>query len=140
MEWIDGNIGSKVTWKYPAVYLMGEHATGETLSVAFAGEGPAPGRRGEDGARGAATPSSRSQQVRGPRRRASVYRGLVRSAGRARSAASSFGATPLVVDDISPLDTYPYVDVREGRRHRWATGDGVEGQRQPALLPHAAGA
>ena len=39
MEWIDGNIGSKVTMKYPAIYLMGEHAKGETLSVAFAGEG-----------------------------------------------------------------------------------------------------
>ena len=39
MEWIDGNIGSKVTMKYPSVYLMGEHARGETLSVAFAGTG-----------------------------------------------------------------------------------------------------
>src|SRR5947207_616039 len=39
MEWVDGNLGSKVTMKYPAVYLMGEHAKGETLSVAFAGEG-----------------------------------------------------------------------------------------------------
>src|SRR4051812_1818500 len=39
MEWIDGNIGSKVTMKYPAVYLLGEHARGETLSIAFAGEG-----------------------------------------------------------------------------------------------------
>jgi Fe-S cluster assembly scaffold protein SufB len=39
MEWIDGNIGSKVTMKYPAVCLMGEPARGETLSVAFAGEG-----------------------------------------------------------------------------------------------------
>ena len=39
MEWIDGNIGSKVTMKYPAVWLMGEHAKGETLSIAFAGEG-----------------------------------------------------------------------------------------------------
>ena len=39
MEWVDGNIGSKVTMKYPAVYLMGEHARGETLSVAFAGTG-----------------------------------------------------------------------------------------------------
>jgi Fe-S cluster assembly protein SufB len=39
MEWIDGNIGSKVTMKYPACYLLGEHAQGETLSVAFAGEG-----------------------------------------------------------------------------------------------------
>src|SRR5437867_5971690 len=39
MEWIDGNIGSKVTMKYPSVFLMGEHAKGEVLSVAFAGEG-----------------------------------------------------------------------------------------------------
>src|SRR6195952_5448855 len=39
MEWIDGNIGSKLTMKYPAIYLMGEHAKGETLSIAFAGEG-----------------------------------------------------------------------------------------------------
>ena len=39
MEWIDGNIGSKITMKYPAVYLMGEHSRGETLSIAFAGEG-----------------------------------------------------------------------------------------------------
>src|ERR1700735_4274683 len=39
MEWVDGNIGSKFTMKYPAVYLMGEHAKGETLSVAFAGPG-----------------------------------------------------------------------------------------------------
>ena len=39
MEWVDGNIGSKVTMKYPAVFLLGEHAKGETLSIAFAGEG-----------------------------------------------------------------------------------------------------
>ena len=39
MEWVDGNIGSKVTMKYPSIYLTGEHAKGETLSVAFAGPG-----------------------------------------------------------------------------------------------------
>src|SRR5437764_5768583 len=39
MEWVDGNIGSKVTMKYPAVWMVGEHARGETLSIAFAGEG-----------------------------------------------------------------------------------------------------
>ena len=39
MEWVDGNIGSKLTMKYPAVYLLGEHARGETLSIAMAGEG-----------------------------------------------------------------------------------------------------
>ena len=39
MEWVDGNIGSKVTMKYPAIYLLGEHSKGETLSIAFSGEG-----------------------------------------------------------------------------------------------------
>ena len=39
MEWVDGNIGSKVTMKYPAVWMVGEHAKGEVLSIAFAGEG-----------------------------------------------------------------------------------------------------
>ena len=39
MEWVDGNIGSKVTQKYPAVYMVGEYAKGETPSIAFAGEG-----------------------------------------------------------------------------------------------------
>ena len=44
MEWVDGNLGSKLTMKYPAIWLMGEGAHGEVLSIAFAGEGPAPGR------------------------------------------------------------------------------------------------
>src|SRR5207245_10487590 len=39
MEWVDGNIGSRLTMKYPSIYLMGEGARGEVLSVAFAGEG-----------------------------------------------------------------------------------------------------
>ena len=53
MEWIDGNIGSKVTMKYPAVYLLGEHSKGETLSDRLRGRGPAPGRRRQDGPPGA---------------------------------------------------------------------------------------
>ena len=48
VEWIDGNIGSRLTMKYPSVYLVGPKASGEVLSVAYAGAGPAPGRRGED--------------------------------------------------------------------------------------------
>ena len=50
MEWVDGNIGSKVTQKYPAVYMVGEHAKGETLSIAFAGEGQHQGYWFQDGA------------------------------------------------------------------------------------------
>ena len=51
MEWIDGNIGSRLTMKYPAVYMVGPKASGEVLSVAYAGAGPAPGRRRQDGPR-----------------------------------------------------------------------------------------
>ncbi len=54
MEWIDGNIGSKVTMKYPAVYMTGEHAKGEVLSVAMAGEGQHQDAGRQDGARRAA--------------------------------------------------------------------------------------
>jgi hypothetical protein len=65
MEWIDGNIGSKVTMKYPSIYLMGEHAKGETLSVAFAG----PGQHQDAGAKMihmAPTRSRRSSRSRSP--------------------------------------------------------------------------
>ena len=51
MEWVDGNLGSKLTMKYPAIWLMGERAHGEVLSIAFAGDGPAPGCRRQGRAR-----------------------------------------------------------------------------------------
>ena len=65
MEWVDGNIGSKITMKYPAVWLMGEHARGETLSVAFAGEG----QQQDTGSRSCTlphTPRARSSRSRSP--------------------------------------------------------------------------
>ena len=113
MEWIDGNIGSKVTMKYPAVWLMGEHAKGETLSVAFAG----PGQHQDAGAKMVhATPNTSSSIVsksvaRGGGR--SSYRGLVQIDKGATGSKSTVRCDALLVDDISRSDTYPYVDVRE---------------------------
>ncbi|AQP44137.1 Fe-S cluster assembly protein SufB [Tessaracoccus flavus] len=113
MEWIDGNIGSKVTMKYPAVYLMGEHARGETLSIAFAGEG----QHQDAGSKMVhAAPNTSSSIVsksvaRGGGR--SSYRGLVKVEPGARHSASSVMCDALLVDTISRSDTYPYVDVRE---------------------------
>ena len=72
MEWIDGNIGSKVTMKYPACYLLGEHATGRDAVGRVRGRGPAPGRRRQDGARRAAHLVDHHQQVGGARRRPHV--------------------------------------------------------------------
>ncbi|TDE46490.1 Fe-S cluster assembly protein SufB [Nonomuraea mesophila] len=113
MEWVDGNIGSKVTMKYPAVYLMGEHAKGETLSVAFAGEG----QHQDAGSKMVHLAPHTSSSVisksvaRGGGR--TSYRGLVQIEEGAHGSASTVKCDALLVDQISRSDTYPYVDVRE---------------------------
>ena len=113
MEWIDGNIGSKVTMKYPAVFLLGEHAKGETLSIAFAGEG----QHQDAGSKMVhAAPNTSSTIVsksvaRGGGR--TSYRGLVQILEGASGSKSSVVCDALLVDQISRSDTYPYVDVRE---------------------------
>ena len=113
MEWVDGNIGSKVTMKYPAVYLMGEHARGETLSIAFAGEG----QHQDTGSKMVhcaphTSSSIISKSVARSGGRAS-YRGLVKVEPGAVHSASSVKCDALLVDNVSRSDTYPYVDVRE---------------------------
>ena len=113
MEWIDGNIGSKVTMKYPAVYLLGEHSRGETLSIAFAGEGQHQDAGSKMVHAAAHTSSSIiSKSVARGGGRAS-YRGLVQVQEGAHHSASSVKCDALLVDTISSSDTYPYVDVRE---------------------------
>jgi Fe-S cluster assembly protein SufB len=112
MEWVDGNIGSKVTMKYPACWLMGEHARGETLSAAFAGEG----QHQDTGAKMVhmaphTTSSIVSKSIsRGGGR--SSYRGLVQVMPKASHSASTVLCDALLVDQKSRTDTYPYVDVR----------------------------
>ena len=112
MEWVDGNIGSKVTMKYPAVWMVGEHAKGETLSIAFAGEG----QHQDAGSKMVhAAPNTSSSIVsksvaRGGGR--TSYRGLVQINEDAHGSKSTVKCDALLVDDISRSDTYPYVDVR----------------------------
>ncbi len=113
MEWIDGNIGSKVTMKYPAVYLMGEHARGETLSIAFAGEGQHQDTGSKMVHMAPRTSSSIvSKSVARGGGRAS-YRGLVQVLEGSEASKSNVLCDALLVDTISRSDTYPYVDVRE---------------------------
>src|SRR5215210_2634755 len=113
MEWVDGNIGSKVTMKYPAVYMTGAHAKGEVLSVAMAGEG----QHQDAGAKMVhAAPYTSSTIVsksiaRGGGR--TSYRGLVQIDEGAYGSKSTVKCDALLVDTISRSDTYPYVDVRE---------------------------
>ena len=113
MEWVDGNIGSKVTQKYPAVYMVGEHAKGETLSIAFAGEG----QHQDTGSKmvhiaphTSSSIVSKSIARNGGR---AAYRGLVQVREGAHHSKSSVVCDALLVDTISRSDTYPYVDVRE---------------------------
>ena len=135
MEWVDGNIGSKVTMKYPAIYLMGEHAKGETLSIAFSGEG----QHQDAGAKMVhAAPHTSSSIIsksvaRGGGR--TSYRGLVQVLEGAHHSASTVRCDALLVDTISRSDTYPYVDVREDDVSDGPRGHGLQGQRGPALLP-----
>src|SRR5881275_887298 len=113
MEWIDGNIGSKVTMKYPACYLLGERASGETLSVAFAGAG----QHQDAGAKMVhAAPNTTSNIVSKSVARSggrTSYRGLVNVQEGAEHSRSTVRCDALLVDTISRSDTYPYVDVRE---------------------------
>ncbi len=113
MEWVDGNIGSKVTMKYPAVYLVCEPAKGETLSVAFAGEGQHPDTGSQMGHNAPTTQSSiiSKSVARGGGR--SAYRGLVQIREGAHNSANTVRCDALLVDNFSRSDTYPYVDVRE---------------------------
>src|SRR4051794_1808977 len=113
MEWIDGNLGSKVTMKYPAVYMVGEHAKGEVMSVAMAGEG----QHQDAGAKMVhAAPHTSSTIVsksiaRGGGR--TSYRGLVQVLEGSHHSRSTVKCDALLVDTISRSDTYPYVDIRE---------------------------
>ncbi len=113
MEWVDGNLGSKVTMKYPAVWMTGEHAKGETLSIAFAGAG----QHQDAGAKMVhAAPNTSSNIIsksvaRGGGR--TSYRGLVQIQEGAHGSKSTVKCDALLVDDLSRSDTYPYVDVRD---------------------------
>jgi Fe-S cluster assembly protein SufB len=112
MEWIDGNLGSKVTMKYPSVFLVGEGAKGETLSVAFAG----PGQHQDAGAKMVhmapyTTSSIVSKSVARGGGRAG-YRGEVRVDEKAHHSANTVRCDALLVDTISRSDTYPAIDIR----------------------------
>src|SRR5688572_4829313 len=113
MEWVDGNLGSKLTMKYPAVWLMEEGAHGEVLSIAFAGEG----QHQDAGAKMVhAAPNTTSTIVsksisKGGGR--AGYRGLVRVEPGAEDAKSFVRCDALILDEESRSDTYPYMEIEE---------------------------
>lgn len=135
MEWVDGNIGSKVTMKYPAVYLMGEHAKGETLSIAFAGEGQHQDSRRQDGPHGPEHLLQHRLQVGGARRRPHLlprsHRDRRGCPGRQVQRALRRAARR---HDL-PLGHVPLRGRARGRRLHGPRGHRLQGLRGPALLP-----
>src|SRR5438128_3661523 len=113
MEWVDGNLGSKVTMKYPSVYLLGEGAKGEILSVAYAGNGQhqdAGGKVVHVAPNTQSTIVSKSISKDGGR---AGYRGLVRVEDGATKARSNVRCDALILDEESRSDTYPYIEIEE---------------------------
>ena len=115
MTWVDGNLGSKLTMKYPAVYLMEPGAHGEVLSIASAGRG----QHQDAGAKMVhAAPhttsiiTSKSLAMDGGR---TSYRGLVKVYDDADSCRSRVRCDALMLDDESRSDTYPYMEIDEKR-------------------------
>jgi Fe-S cluster assembly protein SufB len=112
MEWIDGNIGSKVNMKYPSCILKGDRAKGTTISIAFAGKGmvnDAGAKMIHLGKNTSSTIISKSMSAKG----GSVnYRGLVRHEKSAIGAKSNIECDTIIIDGISTSDTLPYNIVR----------------------------
>ncbi len=113
MEWVDGNLGSRLTMKYPAVYMMEPGARGEILSIAFASAG----QHQDAGAKlvhGAPNTTgqiiSKSISKNGGR---SSYRGLVKVEKGARGAKCNVVCDALILDPKSESDTYPYIEIAE---------------------------
>jgi Fe-S cluster assembly protein SufB len=112
MEWIDCNLGSQLTMKYPAVHLMGKGARGEVLSIAYAGKG----QHQDAGAKmihvGADTSSriiSKSISKDGGR---TSYRGLIQVSPTAENASVFVSCDALILDEASRSDTYPYMKIK----------------------------
>ncbi|MBN2738552.1 MAG: Fe-S cluster assembly protein SufB [Spirochaetales bacterium] len=111
VEWVDGNIGSKKTMKYPSVYLMGENAHGEVLSIAYAGKGQHQDTGGKivhaaDNTSSIITSKSISKDGG-----ISSYRGLLKVEPGVKNAKSHVICDALILDEKSESRTYPYIEI-----------------------------
>jgi len=115
MEWVDGNIGSLLTMKYPSVYLMGERAHGEILSLAFAGDGQ---HQDAGGKIVHVAPNTTSAVVSKSVSRGSgrtSYRGLLKVHEGAHGSSSTVRCDALLLNEKSRSDTYPTMEIDEER-------------------------
>ena len=113
MEWLDGNLGSKLTMKYPSCYLVGEGAHGSILSIAYAGDGQ---HQDTGGKIIHAAPNTTSQIIsksisKGTGR--ASYRGLLKVYEGATNAKSNVECDALLLNDTSRTDTFPYIEIED---------------------------
>ena len=113
MEWVDCNLGSKLTMKYPAIYLMGERAHGEILSIAFAGEGQHQDAGGKIVHTAPNTTSSIFSKSISKDAGRTSYRGLLEIADGATQSKSKVVCDALLLDESSRSDTYPTIRIGE---------------------------
>jgi Fe-S cluster assembly protein SufB len=113
MEWVDGNLGSKLTMKYPSVYMMGRGARAEILSIAFANAGQhqdAGGKVIHGAPHTTSSITSKSISKSGGR---AGYRGLVKVYKGAQGVKSNVVCDALILDEASRSDTYPVMEIDE---------------------------
>ncbi|HMP41983.1 MAG TPA: Fe-S cluster assembly protein SufB [Roseiflexaceae bacterium] len=115
MEWVDGNIGSRLTMKYPSVYLMGRGARGEVLSVAYAGRG----QHQDAGAKMVHIASDTTSRITNKSVSKdggkTTYRGLAKVAPGATGSKINVNCDALILDDRSASDTIPYIEIEEDK-------------------------
>jgi len=113
MEWLDGNLGSKLTMKYPSCYLMGEGAHGEILSIAYSGDGQHQDTGGKVVHVAPHTTSSIVSKSISKGHGRSTYRGLCKVYEGAHHARSNVECDALLINETSRTDTYPYIEIEE---------------------------
>ncbi|HET6231169.1 MAG TPA: Fe-S cluster assembly protein SufB [Longimicrobiaceae bacterium] len=113
MEWVDGNLGSKLTMKYPSCYLMGEGARGEVLSIAYAGEGQHQDAGGKVIHMAPYTSSRIVSKSISKGSGRSSYRGLLKVEKGAHHVKSNVECDALLLDEQARTDTYPYIEIEE---------------------------
>jgi len=113
MEWLDGNLGSKVTMKYPSCYLIGEGAHGSIMSIAYAGNGQHQDTGGKMIHAAPRTTSSIISKSISKGTGRSSYRGLCKVQEGAVGAKSNVECDALLINETSRTDTNPYIEIEE---------------------------
>lgn len=113
VEWIDGNIGSKITMKYPSVFLMGRHAKADILSIAFAGSGQHQDAGGKAIHMASDTSSNIISKSISMGTGRATYRGQLRVENGAKNVKSQVNCDALLINKTSKTDTYPYIEIED---------------------------